>query len=797
MDRIRHDLRVALRGFARTPAFAITAIVILAIGIGMATTMITVYRTLLVDRLPVANQELLVAPHPVDRSGLAVDPALVDLPSLTRDSKAFASAGGIWHYGTATTTLLDHDRPITLEHTAATANLFDVLGARPYLGRLLRPEDGRVGAPMVMVLSYAAWRKHFNADPHVIGHRVHHPIFEQDLTIVGVAQPGLDYPAGVEFWDALTPTFAGMQLQLVARLKPGATTAQARDEFTRFLANGYAQHNIKTTLIGSNVVPFTEELFGKGRVIVSVLTAAVALLLIITCMNVGGLFLVRALGRSRELAIRRAIGASNGAVMQQLAVEASVIAAAGGILGFFLAAATLRILSAMTISNVPGLDALAVHAMPVAPALIATLVAFVVFGFGPSLNAARSSIATTLRLDTRAGVASRSNVILRQTIVAVQVALALTTIAGAALLVRSLVRLEHIDLGYQPEDLTIFYVSFPYAKYPNGYIQLGERIFPRIRSVPGVVAATPIESPPFYGDNKFIAHLAPAEMSNADAQSAPYIPFELGDADYFRTFGVHILKGRGFLATDDSASEKVVVVSRSLATRLWPGQEAVGHYLTDVGLGQTRYRVVGVAEDTHFRNLRASTAVVYFEYRQNFWNPYVAIRTHGPLAPILAAVQREVQTVEPGMVVSSPTTMNKYLDRPLAQPRVSSFVMSLFASIALMLSALGLYGVMSAIVRERTRELGIRLALGASPARLSLEVVRRSVGTLAIGVIAGLAVSLVANRALVGLLFEVKPVDAPTLAFSATALMVVGLVASLRPAYLAWTTDARVAMASD
>ena len=800
MEQLRQDLRIALRGLRRTPGFAITAITILAIGIGMAVTMTVVYDALLVERLPVADEARLVIPKPLDRGGVAVDPPASELPKLARDSRAFSSVAGVWHYGAVSGGLVYNDQPIALRQVAVTTNFFSVLGTRPLLGRFLLPEDGLSGAPLAMVLSYGAWQRHFGGDPRIIGRRVHHPIFDRDYTIIGVAPPGLDYPAGVEYWDALPPEMGNTLMAIVARLAPNASETAARDEFVRFMHAVDDSRNLSSSLVGGEIRPLFEEMVGSGRLVIRVLTAAVTLLLIITCINVGGLLLVRSLGRAREIAIRRAIGASAGAIVRQLIVESTLLAFVGGALGLGIASWVLHILSRLSLESLPRLDALATHRMPISVALITSGVSLLLFGVLPAILAARGSVATTLRLDTRAGAGSRSRTVLRQSLVAAQVALALTTLSGAGLLVHSLVRLETQDLGLVPDNLLIFYLAYPYQRYKTeeSVYRLGDEAISRLRSVPGVVSVTPLLDPPFLGDNIFITKLATASQSDADAARNAFTPMEVGNADLFRTMGIPIVRGRGFLDSDNKTAPRVVVVSQSLANRLWPGQDPIGQTLRfPLDSTNQRITVVGVAKDAHYRKLRESSPVLYEEWRQAFWNPYIAVRMRGTQSSIVAAIRRELLAIDPGLSMSDPRTMNELLDAPLAQPRLSTLILGVFAAIALVLSSLGLYGVVSATVRERTRELGVRMALGASPARLGREVLSRAVAMLGAGAAVGLVAAFMTSTALRALLFEISPADPIALVGACVLLLLVGVAAALVPARRAALIDPAEALRAD
>ena len=328
--------------------------------------------------------------------------------------------------------------------------------------------------------------------------------------------------------------------------------------------------------------------------------------------------------------------------------------------------------------------------------------------------------------------------------------------------------------------------------------RLGDATISRLRSVPGVVAVTPLLDPPFLGDNIFITKLATESQSNADADRNAFTPMEVGNRDFFRTMGIPIVRGRGFLDSDDKTAPRVVVVSQLLADRLWPGQDPIGKTLRlQLDSANNRLTVVGVAKDSHYRKLRAASPVIYEEWRQAFWNPYLAVRMRGTPAAVVAAIRREMLSIDPGLSMSDPQTMNELLSAPLAQPRLSTLILGVFAVIALVLSSLGLYGVVSATVRERTRELGVRMALGASPARLGREVLTRAVAMLGAGAAAGLVAAFMTSTALRALLFEISPADPAALIGACTLLLAVGIGAAVVPARRAALIDPAEALRAD
>ncbi len=480
MDRLAHDVRIALRGFRRTPAFTATVLAILALGIGMASTMAAVSDAVLRRPLPVVAPERVVALWPT-REGTEISLMPDDLERLRHDSRTMRAIAGFVHWGAVPYAVTDGDRPLVLPQSRVTGNFFDVLGTRPVLGRLLRPEDDVAGASPVIVLSYATWRRDFGGDPAVLGRRLHLSSFALDVTVVGVAPPGLDYPLGTAYWAPYATTGQG-PVDLVARLAPGATPSAAGTELLAIMRRLHPE----LALSGADVRGIAEAIVGRVRPALLVLTAAVALLLLIACVNVGSLLLLRASGRAREIAVRRAIGASTGDIVRQLVVESAMLGLAGGVVGAGVAAALLRVMSARALGMLPRGDVVVAAGTPVALSAGVTLLTVLLCGVLPALAGARGAPASPLRLDARSGSGSRARRRARAWLVASQVALALVMLAGAGLLGRSLARLEGQDLGYRADGLQFFQVTFPLTRFdtPAKYTPMLDRVAERNSVLP-------------------------------------------------------------------------------------------------------------------------------------------------------------------------------------------------------------------------------------------------------------------------------------------------------------------------
>jgi predicted permease len=796
MTNLTQDVRLAIRGFRRSPSFTITAVLILAIGIGMAIAMLTVFDAVVVRPLPVTEPDRVVELFTY-QGDPNTDYYLLrsDLTKIAPTSRTMKDIAGVVHWGAPPAPMVDGDRPLILNRTLVTGNFFDVLGTRPLLGRLLAPSDEGPGAALVVVLSYSAWQKQFGGDSGVVGRELRNAYGRERYRVVGVARPGLEYPAAVDVWMPAWQPSDNLSVIALARLAPNATTRAAQSEFLASMRTlpGDRRYN------GAHVETFTHAVDGDERPILLVLVAAVGLLLLIACVNVGNLVLLRAASRARELSVRRALGATYGDVVRQLVVESGLLGVAGGLLGLVSAVALIKLLLAYAPPQLPRTDVIGMSGMPVALATGVTLVAVLLFGVLPALLASRGELASPLRYDSRAGTETRARRRMRQALVASQVALALVMLAGAALLGRSLERLQGISLGYNPAHLSLLSVAFPGDAYTDSVTKqidqrkldaLGDRLVPAFRAIPGVTAVTPMLVPPFFGTGIFIGRLNLEGQTPEEMKGNPSFPMEAGGADYFRVYGIPIRRGRAFTEADDEKAPEVAIVSESAARRLWPNADPLGKRIQFWSSDTTAWRtVVGVAGDMHYRSLRESTAEVYLPWKQSYWQGGFAIRTTGDLASVLPALRRAVEEAGPDLTLWQADAMDDLIAKPLAQPRMSALLLGGFAFVSLLLAAIGLYGVMASSVRTSMRELGVRAALGASPERLRRGVLSQALAVTGTGAVVGLAVALAASRLLTRLLFEVSPADPVSLVGSAALLLLVALVAAYFPARHATKVD--------
>jgi putative ABC transport system permease protein len=818
MEALARDLRYALRSLRRAPAFTITSVLILALAIGTASAMFTVFDAVLLKRLPVQDPGRLV-----ELSGTGRGAAAGELPlsleqyhRFSSQTRTLRSVAGFAHFRVVPEVLRDGDRWLTLRQSVVTGNFFQVLGVRPALGRLLRPEDAPEwgsdlsNGDLALIISYDAWRRVFGGDSSVVGRRLQMPLMKWNLTVVGVAPPGLDYPRGTESWLAANY----QELDLIGRLAPGATPAAARNDFVAFLnSDPDITKNFGEHTVGAQVHGVSAMVVGDVRPALFALSGAVGLLLLLACVNIANLQLLRAAGRVRELAIRRALGAAAGDLARQLLTENVVLAVAGGALGLGLASILLRMLPRLAPEGLPRADMIGLAGTPIAVSGLVTLVAVLLFGIAPSLGALRFDPSSPLRSDPRAGTEGRRLRTIRQALVAWQIALALVVLSGAALLGRSFARLAGLNLGYATGHLSVLDVTMPWRRWvaqcggnaPGSNAadsaRIGEctdqllfdyhdRVMTVLRQLPGVVSISPVAVAPFLGPSVWMVKIAAEGQSETEVQRNPFFGLEPVGPEFFRTLGVPILEGRGFTDADREGAPRVAVVTEGVARRMWANQDVIGKRFHDgPSAADSLVTIVGVVPDLHYQDLRTATPTIFRPFRQVLAQGTFVIRTRGPLAAAVPRIRRAVTEVDPEAVLLSAQSMDELIAPQLTRPRFDALLLSAFGLAALILAAIGLYGIMASGVAQQTREFGVRMALGATPKRLRGMVLGQALRVTVLGATVGLAAALAGSRVLASLLFEVSPTD-PVALLGASALLIgVALLAALIPAQRATHTD--------
>ena len=801
-----HNLRIGLRSLRRSPGFTIMAIITLGLGIGLSSAVLTVAEVLLLRPLPMRDQGTLVALW-----GKHEDRGFDNYPLGLESARAFATqthtlddVAFFGYEGASPAPIREGDRISRLNRSMVSGNFFDVLGTPAVLGRTLTPGDDLPGAAPVVVISHAVWQRRFGGDTAVIGRRLHMNDLSVSYTIVGVMPRGLDFPRGSELWApvvASTPESNRqyIALNLVGRLAPGRGPAEAREELTGFFSR--ADASVWQRDLEGVVHPLPRLLSGETRPALLAFAAAAGLLLLIASINVANLLLVRGIGRAQEVVTRSALGASRRAIAAQLLIENALLAVGGLVLGGAVAWAAVTSFVAFAPAGVPRLDEIVVDGRALVVAALVTGIALLIFGLFPALHGSRIEFSGVLRSGSGQSASRRSRLAM-EALVAGQVALAVVVLAAAGLIVNSLIRLQRADLAFDPSHLIIGELSLEREQFSDVEKQraLLQDLLIGVRALNGVRSVSPTVAVPFAGTRGWDGRPASEGQSPEDAARNPMLNMEVVTPDYFSAFGIPILRGRAFTEDDRDGSGSVVLLSESAARHYWGEENPIGRQLRMGGHLEQALTVIGIVPDTRYRDLRDARPSVYFPLRQSFF-PFVpltlAIRTTGSGQDIVPELRRVIRETAPGVDLVAASSFADHLDGPLAQPRLNALLLATFAMAALVLAAVGLYGVMATAVRQRTRELGVRMALGATAALLRQMVLARGLVIAVAGTMVGLAGAVLANRLLEALLYEVTPADATTLSIVGLILVSVATLASVIPAASAARIDPVVALRSE
>ena len=799
------DLRLALRGVGRAKAFYTTAVVTLAVGMAGATVMFTLIRGILLRPLPVPEEDRLVVSWRIPPTGLAshIPYRATDIEALARESRVFERVSGVGYHGAYEERWDDGGRTVAADTAVVMGGFFAVTGVSPLFGRVLTGDDDRSGAERTVVLSFAAWQRLFGGSPDVVGRRL--MARSRPYTIVGVMPADFEFPRGVEIWttrharvdgEPVEGFSAGIlrDVELVGRLRLGVTLEQARSELTTVIGRLDVEQSTPSFVNFPSVVrPFKTLVVGDIDRALVVLFAAVGLILLIAAANVANLLLMRGETRRSELVVRAALGASRGRLVGELIAEGLVVAVAAAAVGLILSEWSLQTVTALVPDGLPRQAAIRTDLTVVAFTALLAFVAAALSGAVPALAASHIDLVAQLRAGGRGatGVASARG---RRLLVAAQVALAVTVVAAAGLLGRSLQRLQSADMGLAAERLVMVELDVPRENFtaPERHRRFLDDVSARIGGVSGIEAVTPLNVQPFAGATGWELPRFTAEGQSEDQVAAnPSLNFEAAYLRYFSTLGIPIVRGRDFTAADRDGAPRVAIVSEAVAAT-WPGQDPVGKRVKFGGIASKNewMTVVGVAATTRYRELAVPRPTLYIPNEQfGISATRLAIRTTATPGFVAGVVDEAVRTADRDVRVVRVASYSDYLRQPIAWPRFNALVLTVFAGAALLLSAVGLYGVMAASVRQRYAEIGVRLALGATGGdvrRLVLgEGLRLAVG----GALAGLAMAWATTRVLEGMLFETEPLDPWTLTAAALLLVAAAVLATWLPARRAMRVD--------
>jgi putative ABC transport system permease protein len=801
LEQLRRDLTYAVRSLARTPAFALTAIACLALGIGANAAIFTVTSALLLRPFPYSDPEQLVSVRGHDNRGESGGNDTLLRYELVRDSNKSFQSIAVW--ANDNLNLTGAGEPVQVSIARVSAGFFTLLGVHPQTGRTFTEEEGWPEGKQVVILSDALWRSRFHADPAIAGKTL--TLDSTPQTIIGVLPANLQFPF-VGPADIWTPRYfelslmspqglrAGVgYLDTIARLKPGTNLGQGNAELA-ILNQRYREQNPGMPDAGPGVTmsaqPLRDIVVSDVRGKILMLTAAVGVLLLIACANVASLLLSRALARRREIAVRTALGASRGTVVRQLLTESLLLAIVAGAVGVALGWAATRALAIWGASQLPDGIPIGLDLRVLLFTLGISLLAGIVFGTAPALQLASVDLNTALRDEGRGTSAGRARGQARNLLVVSQVALSLLLLVGAGLLLRSFVELLRVKPGFDSTNVLTMDLNLPTVKYSTRQKQIAffDELLRRVSPLPGVRNAAISAALP----------LSSIRMSPVLAEGQPNVPLagrpivdvEAVSPKWFETLRVPLLAGRDFTAADDATAPKVVIVNQTFARRFWPDQNPVGKHII-IGRGPGPSEVIAVAADIRNRGIDQSTqAQLYLAFPQLPWgNMNLLLRTSMPPLSVTSVVRAQIAAMDPEQPITKVQTLEAIMDTSRAQPRFTALLVGIFSLTALALAVIGIYGVLSYSVAQRTQEFGIRLALGAERADIQHLVLRQALTLAIAGIAIGIVAALMLTRLAGSMLYKTGARDPVTFVLAPLIFLAVALLASSLPARRATKVD--------
>ena len=816
--QLGQDLRYGWRGLVRAPGFAIVAVLTIGLGIGANSAIFSVINGVVRKPLEYPDPQRLVF-ITSQFTGLNFDKFWVSPPEFfeyREHSRAFSDVAA---YTTGAMNVSEGDQPERVNAAFVTHNMFSVLGVRAMRGQVFTAEHDRPDAEPVVVISHELWQRTFGGDPAIVGKQVQ--VQGRSRLVTGVMPPGFDlHDAKAQVWAPLgfdpnnrTQSRASHSLYLVGRLAPGATVASANAELNAMLRQwkewvpqGHTPNDSTHRL---QMEPLQDELVGGVRKALWVLQGAVILVLLIACANVANLLLARAESRHKEFAVRTALGADRARLLRQFTAEGVVVSTLGAVLGLALAYWGLKALLAANPDSIPRATEVALDPTVLGVTVVVAMATGLVFGLAPLMHVGDTAVATAIREGgTRATHSAQRNRV-RRALVTGEIALAVMLAIGAGLLIRSFRNLTTVDAGFDAENRVTFGVVLPQAAYPDSMrrVQFFAELQRRLEQLPGVQSVAAMQGlPPFRQVNANdidIENYEATPESNLPAENVDY--YQTTTAGYFRTMGILMAKGRGFDATD-AGGPPVVVINEAFARRFYPQQDPVGRRVRPCCGDQVPwFTIVGVAKDVKQGGLDADAGTeLYFSYEQSPrhrgfapGSMNVVLQTRQPLEAIAPSIRRAVREMDPALPIVQMRAMEEVVGASVTRQRLLSVLLGIFAFVALALAAIGTYGILSYMVTERQREIGIRIALGAGPGRVGRLVLGHGLGIAVAGIVLGIVGAFGLSRLTASLLYGVSPWDPMTFGIVAAVISIVAAVACLVPIRRATRVDPLTAIRGD
>jgi predicted permease len=789
LETFWQDVRFGARTLLRRPTFTIVAVVTLGLGVGANTAVFAVIERMLIAPLPFPEADRLVRIWEVNARGLDMALAYdnyIDIRERMGSLESIATHPTFWFGGSET--VLGGSRPVRRRVSSVSSEYFRLLGVRPMLGRVPEPAEAAPGSTPVAVVSHAFWSDLLEGVQELSSASI--AVGSTRYQVIGVMPPGHDYPSGSDVWIPSDPEAGGDRTShnyaMIGRLRTGVTVADAQGEATALATGLKQQFGERMSAVDFRVRALRDELYGDYRRPLVLLLGAAAVVLLVACTNLASTLLARASAREQEFAVRSSLGAGRGRIVRQLFTESLLLALLGAIAGVSVAAVALRAIVAFSPSStLRGAD-LSVGPTVLGFSFAASFLAAVIFGLLPALRSTRADLATVLREGGRSGSGGRARV--WSFLIISEAALALVLLVSSSLLLRAFVRLLGTDPGFDPAGVIVAETAVPATRYPNDTTvsALHERVLAAVRAIPGVEAAGMVSHLPFGGMG-----INGALVIEGKPDAEPYADYRVATSGYFDALRIPIVSGRAFGDGDRIGTTTVAIVTQSFADRFFPDEDAVGRRIRDLTNDSWYYgreewvTIVGVAGDVRHRGFLAAAAPAVYvcscQRAMRMYDPELVVRTALAPTSMVAALRTELNRIEPEMPVDF-SLMSEVIRSTVADRRFSLMVLGAFAALTLLLAGVGIYGVVSYAVARRTREMGIRMALGARPAGVAAMLIRRSLLIVAVGIAIGAVSSAAVTRLIASQLAGAPGLDGRTLAVTASILLGVALIASWIPA---------------
>ena len=813
MNTLLQDIRFGLRMLLKSPSVSIVATIALALGIGANTAIFSVVNAVLLRPLPFPDPDSLVSVYETDtqrgqQRGSHSYPNFMDLRAQNTVFQHIST------YRSGDYVMTGRGEPVRLQGSVVTADLFPLLGVAPALGRTFVADEDKPSDNRVVILSHDLFRRRFNSDPSILNQAI--TLEGRSFTVIGVMPPSFEFPIQndpVELWTTIAGDASGSEpvtgkrgahfLQVIGRLKPGVSKEQAQSEITTIAARLEQQYPDTNTHKSLRLESALTALVGDIRPVLLILLGAVACVLLIACANVANLLLARATSRHKEMAIRAAMGASRMRVIRQLLTESVLLSLVGGGVGLLLAVWWSDLLIALGKEDIPRAVQVGMDWRVLGFTLGVSLLTGLIFGLAPAFHSSKTELVESLKEGGRGTSEGARRNRVRNVLVVGELATVVILLVGAGLLIQSLWRLQRVNSGLQPENVLTANVGLPEIKYKSDrqsqfFIDLRNRL----EATPGVQSASSIYPLPLSGDRFSISfEIEGRPMAPKDHPSAEFFSAGVG---YFRSLGIPLIKGRDFEDRDKHGSTPVIIISETFARRYFPNEDPLGKRIhpgipSIENEDSTMREIVGVVGDVRNRGLNTESRPAYYvpQTQVPFSQMVMVVKTAGEPRGMISALTKEVAAMDADIPLFGVKSMEEYLSASVAAPRFNTTLLTIFASVALVLTIVGLYGVMSYSVAQRTNEIGIRLALGAQSRDVLLMIVKQGSWLIVLGLAIGLAGAYAATRVMASLLFGVTAKDPFTFAAVAVLLALVALLACYVPAWRATKVDPMEALRCD